>query len=80
MSKRGPKPTPTATRKLRGSTLVTKRREAAEVKGPAGTPERPEWLDDEARLAWDQVVEHLYCVAGGAVLGVLFVVGRAATR
>ena len=56
MSKRGPKPTPTAVLKLRGSTLVSKRREAAEVKGPAGTPDRPEWLDDEARLAWDQVV------------------------
>ncbi len=56
MSKRGPKPTPTAVRKLRGSTLVSKRREAAEVKGPAGAPDRPDWLDDEARLAWDRVV------------------------
>ncbi len=56
MGKRGPKPTPTAVLKLRGSTLVTGRREAAEVQGPAGTPDAPEWLDQEARAAWDRVV------------------------
>ncbi len=56
MGKRGPKPTPTAVLKLRGSTLVTGRREAAEVQGPAGTPDAPEWLDEEARAAWDRIV------------------------
>lgn len=56
MGKRGPKPTPTAVLKLRGSTLVSKRREATEVAGPAGTPDCPDWLDDDAKSAWDQVV------------------------
>ncbi len=55
MGKRGPKPTPTAILKLRGSTLVTKRRKEREVKGPAGAPDRPDWLDDEAKSAWDDV-------------------------
>ncbi len=59
MGKRGPKPTPTAVLKLRGSTLVTARREAAEVQGPAGTPDPPDWLDDEARETWDRLVPML---------------------
>ncbi len=59
MGKRGPKPTPTAVLKLRGSTLVSKRRQAMEVKGPEGTPERPDWLDDEAKAAWDELVPNL---------------------
>lgn len=56
MGKRGPKPTPTAILKLRGSTLVTRAREAGEVQGPAGTPDRPDWLDAEAKAAWDHLV------------------------
>ena len=44
MGKRGPKPTPTAVLKLRGSTLVSKRREALEVQGPEGVPDCPDWL------------------------------------
>ncbi len=56
MGKRGPKPTPTAVLKLRGSTLVTKAREAREVKGPAGKPSCPKWLDAEAKAAWKHVV------------------------
>jgi P27 family predicted phage terminase small subunit len=59
MGKRGPKPTPTGVLKLRGSTLVSKRREALEVNGPAGTPDRPDWLDDDAKAAWDEVVPML---------------------
>lgn len=38
MGQRGPKPTPTATLRLRGSTLVTGRREQAEVQGRRGLP------------------------------------------
>jgi P27 family predicted phage terminase small subunit len=56
MGKRGPKPTPTAILKLRGSTLVSKRRESDEVQGPEGDPEQPDWLDDVAKAAWDQLV------------------------
>ncbi|NOT00457.1 MAG: phage terminase small subunit P27 family [Phycisphaerales bacterium] len=59
MGKRGPKPTPTAVLKLRGSTLVSRRREASEVRGPDGIPDCPDWLDDEAKLAWDEVVPML---------------------
>ena len=59
MGKRGPKPTPTAVLRLRGSTLVSKRREAGETKGSAGTPDRPDWLDDEAKAAWEEVVPML---------------------
>ena len=59
MGKRGPKPTPTAVLKLRGSTLVTRRREAGEVQGPAGAPDRPDWLDEEAKTAWDELVPML---------------------
>ena len=55
MGQRGPRPTPTAILKLRGSTLVTPEREASEVHGPAGTPDRPEWLDDQAKAAWDEL-------------------------
>ena len=59
MGKRGPKPTPTNILKLRGSTLVSKRREASEVQGPEGMPDAPDWLDDEARAAWDRLAPML---------------------
>jgi P27 family predicted phage terminase small subunit len=59
MGKREPKPTPTAVLKLRGSTLISKRRETAEVKGLYGTPECPDWLDAEAKAAWNQLVPML---------------------
>ncbi|MEK6677710.1 MAG: phage terminase small subunit P27 family, partial [Planctomycetota bacterium] len=51
--------TPTSILKLRGSKLVTAKREAAEVKGPGGMPERPPWLDAEAKAKWDQLVPRL---------------------
>lgn len=56
MGQRGPAPTPTAVLKLRGSSLVTHRREDGEVKGPAGRPTCPKWLDADARAAWRQLV------------------------
>ena len=56
MGQRGPAPTPTPILKVRGSTLVTKRRLAREAKGPAGSPRCPDWLDDGAKAAWKQLV------------------------
>jgi phage terminase small subunit len=59
MGRRGPAPTPTPLLKLRGSTLITKKRERAEVKGPEGRPDCPDWLKDDARAAWDYLVPQL---------------------
>jgi P27 family predicted phage terminase small subunit len=56
MGRRGPPPTPTAVLKLRGSTRATRKREAREVRSPEGTPDRPDWLDDEAKRAWDELL------------------------
>lgn len=49
MGRRGPVPTPTNILKLRGSTLVTRKRESREVKAPAGRPDPPVWLDPANR-------------------------------
>jgi P27 family predicted phage terminase small subunit len=59
MGRRGPAPTPTAILKLRGSTLVSKRRQKKEAQGPAGAPDQPDWLDDEARKMWDHLLPML---------------------
>ncbi len=59
MGRRGPPPTPTPILKLRGSKRVTRRRESAEVSGPEGSPDRPGWLADDAREAWDEIMPML---------------------
>ena len=56
MGRRGPPPTPTSLLKLRGSPLVSKRRDRTEAKGPAGKPTCPSWLDEDAKAAWRQIV------------------------
>ena len=56
MGRRGPAPTPTPVLKLRDSTLVTKRHERLEAKGPAGAPDCPDWLTETDRQVWDQIV------------------------
>lgn len=53
MGKRGPKPTPTETLKLRGSWRAKDR---AEVPGDTSLPVAPGWLDSEARLCWDRTI------------------------
>jgi P27 family predicted phage terminase small subunit len=45
--------------RLRGSKRATDKRQAAEVRGPHGTPDCPEWLDADARAAWDQLLPML---------------------
>ncbi len=59
MGKRGPAPTPTNLLRLRGSPLATKRRETTEPKPDMTRPRCPSWLDEEAKLAWRQVVPQL---------------------
>ena len=56
MGRRGPAPTPTRILKIRGSTLVTRKREAGEVQGPSGIPDRPDWLDVDSLVTWDSLV------------------------
>ena len=55
MGRRGPARTPTSVLKLRGSTLVTKRRDQREAQGPPGKPRCPNWLDAGARTMWRQL-------------------------
>jgi P27 family predicted phage terminase small subunit len=59
MGRRGPAPTPTPILKLRGSKRVTKACEAREIRGPAGRPQCPEWLDPAERLHWRRLVTYL---------------------
>ena len=59
MGRRGPAPTPTPILQIRGSKRVTKRRNEIEVKGPEGTPDCPDWLDADARVAWNYLVPKL---------------------
>lgn len=59
MGRRGPRPTPTPILALRGSTLSTRSRREREVKGPDGVPRCPDWLDENDRAAWKQLVPQL---------------------
>ena len=59
MGRRGPAPTPTPILQLRGSTLVSKRRQKNEAQVPAGAPDRPDWLDEDARKMWDHLLPML---------------------
>ena len=59
MGNRGPAPTPTPILKLTGSNRVTRKREAAEVRGPEGVPDPPGWMDADARTVWNELVPML---------------------
>lgn len=56
MGKRGPKPTPTAVLAARGSWRADARISAGEPQARLEAPECPEWLSDDARTAWHQLV------------------------
>jgi P27 family predicted phage terminase small subunit len=71
MGKRGPKPKPTAIKKLAGNPGKRKLNKA-EPQPTAGIPPRPECLDDIGAAEWDRVVPEL------ARLGLLTLVDRAA--
>ena len=57
MGKRGPRPTPTAKLKTRGSRQPGKRK--GEPQPELGGPSRPEWLHKDAKAAWDELVPQL---------------------
>ena len=57
MGKRGPKRTPTATLKLRGSRLAAGRTDTARVK--AALPSMPRWLGTHAKTEWKCVAKPL---------------------
>ncbi len=57
MGKRGPKPTPTKTLKLRGSWRANDRK--AEPQPDATRPKCPPWLNQEAKATWKQIVPQL---------------------
>ena len=57
MGQRGPKPTPTAQLRMRGSWRADLNR--AEPQPESGRPECPDWLGDGARQAWDQLIPQL---------------------
>ena len=59
MGARGPRPQPSAVLKMRGSQLWNRERDAREAKGPAGAPDEPDWLDEEAKRAWNVLVPML---------------------
>ena len=57
MGKRGPAPTPTAILNLRGSWRANANK--AEPMPKAGRPECPDWLDESAQAAWEQLAPQL---------------------
>jgi P27 family predicted phage terminase small subunit len=57
MGKRGPRPTPTAVLKLRGTHRPDRTRR--EPRPPPGAPACPDGLDEQAKNVWAQVVPQL---------------------
>ncbi len=58
MGKRGPKPLPTAVKRLRGTDQPC-RSNPSEPPVIPGAPDPPEFLDDVARAEWDRLVPEL---------------------
>jgi len=56
MGKRGPKPTPTAVLKMRGSWLVNNR---SGEPAASGVPNPPDWLTGESLAKWNELVPKL---------------------
>ena len=65
MGKRGPKKTPTAVLKLRGSWRGDARKNEPKA---TGLPVCPEWLDAEAKTAWKRLVPQLIAIGCAASL------------
>lgn len=75
MGKRGPAPKPTKLKLLHGETRPSQINSAEPQPSP-GVPERPEWLDDDAKEMWDLVVGELeptgvLCRVDGPALAIL---------
>lgn len=58
MGKRGPKRTPTATLRLRGSRLAKDRQD--DLKVPPGLPSMPRWLPEAGKLEWKRIARPLF--------------------
>ena len=56
MGKRGPRPTPTAVLRARGSRRADRNPDRLEPEPPPGPPECPAWLNADAKVVWDQMV------------------------
>lgn len=56
MTRPGPKPTSTAALAARGSWRASARIAAGEPQAEVSAPECPDWLSDEARIAWHYLI------------------------
>ena len=56
---RGPRPTPTAVLKDRGSWIAKQREAAGEPIPISDEPDIPDWVDEKARKYWPEIVEQL---------------------
>lgn len=72
---RGPLPTPSAVLQMRGS-WRGRQRARREPKPKAGTPNKPRWLSESAKLLWPKVVAILEGMPGLLTQADVFVVGR----
>jgi P27 family predicted phage terminase small subunit len=59
MGARGPQPVPTSILAARGSRLAPLRRKQGEPRPDVETPDCPDWLGDDAKEVWFQVVPML---------------------